>query len=629
MNRLEKFGVIASFFFVILCAFLISAEDTALVSWELNETKINDAFECLENKTIGKASSVSFEELIFTILASPKSSVLSEYKTELISRKQSVSDDQECWPKSSCKIKETALALIALSHLGENTEKVEEWLLSKNKTATEITWLLQEDSESETRCTITYDQIDYDTTVLIDKKISDSAGPCLPIYQNDFWFQVSANCYDKEFVISCDKNFLANLLYKRAGSNSIIYVDSKTQSSPALGEVKLEINSKCFGLSNCEYEGSLWATLALLKEGYDIQSFVPYLIALSDSNKAYLPESFLYTITGFEDYSNWLIQNQNLGSYWQAEGTPNGKYYDTSLALIALSNSNAEQVAKARKKMESYQDKNGCWMSSKPIRDTAIMLWALAGRAPSIQVVPSVTYCSEAGFYCVDQLSCSTPDQLGDNYYCSGGRECCRTQNLQTCSELEGQKCPTDKECSGNTVQASDESSCCLLSCVEPVTDSECEGNDNYCFTSCPDSYTSINQECNGNMACCKYNPKDKDSSGSGWLIWLIIGIIILIAIIAYIKREAIKLWWFKQKHKVNSTNPNNSSYGPGFRGPPFTGRPGGFPPSGQAQMIRRPMPVRPAFTSARPINQKPQSTPDKLIPEDDETFRKLREMSK
>lgn len=624
MSRIYQIGVICFVFIMFSSLGIVNALET--VDLELNSTKINNAFSCLENKTVGKASSASFEEIAFVILASPKSSVLSEYKSELISRKQVISENQECWPKTNCKIKDTALALLALNHLGENTQKVENWLLSKNRTATDIIWLLQEDSEAETKCTITYDQTDYDTTILSDKKISTAAGNCLPIYQNRFWFQVAQNCYDKEFILSCDRNFIANFLYKKSNGGSVIYVDSNTQSSPALGEISLKINSKCFGLSSCDYEGSLWATFALLRKGHDVKSFVPYLIALSDSNKAYFPESFLYIITGFEDYGNWLIQNQDLGNFWQADGSPNGKFYDTALALIALSNSNAEQVANARKRMERYQDNNGCWVSPKTVRDTAILLWALAGRAPSIEVVPSITYCEEAGFFCMEQVECGVSDRLGQNYFCSGGRECCRVENLQTCSERGGRRCPSDKDCSGVTVTTSDETECCLLSCVEPVSTSECENNNNFCFTSCSSSQEAVAQDCNGGLTCCKFISNNEEKSAGNWWIWLIIlGIIILIAIIAYLQREKIKLWWFKRSNNVKGGPVFPSG---GFRpGPPFVGGPGL-----QRPIVGRPILRRPVFTPARPViptGQNPQQENRVLNSEDDETFKKLREMSK
>jgi len=597
-----------------------------------DQAKIDKAFECLENKTVGKAKQMSIEEIAFIILASPKSGILTEYKNELIARKYSQSTSLDCWPSGGCKVKDTALAVLALNHLGENTDRAEDWLSSKNKTATDIQWLLQEDSESETVCKITYDQRDYETTIGLDKKVLKNAGNCLSISPNGFWFSVATNCYDQEFIITCDKNFIANLLYRKPGAGNTYYVDSNTQSSPALGSVTIKINSKCFGISSCEYEGSLWAALALLKTGHDISMYVPYLIALSEANKGLFPESFLYMITNFEDYANWLIQKQKLGNYWEAEGTPNGKFYDTALALVALKSSNAEQVARAKKQMEFFQDTSGCWMSNKMIRDTAILVWALFGRPPSIVASGgATTRCTEAGYYCTAEQECAESDQLGDNYFCSNLQKCCKTQNLKTCDQLDGKVCSSGKECSGNTRQASDENECCLQDCIEPPQETECEQNENYCQTECASNQEEISDECNAGMICCKTQGDDPGSSS--WWIWLLVlGIIVLIGIIAYVKREELKLWWFKRQNKVHQGSPGGTNFGGlGFRpGPPFGPRPGGFPPTGG--MARQMM--RPGFSQARPVStgramQRAPAERSSNSLEEDEVFRKLREMSK
>jgi hypothetical protein len=631
MIKRDKWCVAFFVLIIIFLAGLVWAETTAsTTSLELNETKINRAFECLENKTTGRASALTTEEVSFVLLASPKSSVLTEYKNELINRKQSPSNDLECWPRGGCKIKETALAILALDHLGEDTRKAENWLLAHNRTATEISWLLQEDSESETRCTITYDQRDYETTILIDKKINGPAGNCLSVYQNNFWFQISPSCYDKEFTMTCDRAFIANFLYKKIGSGNVYYVDSRTQASPANGEISLNLDSKCFGLSGCEYDGSLWATLALFKKQYNIQPYAPYLIALSDSNRGFFPEAFLYMITGFEDYANSMIKNQNLGNYWQTEGSVNGKYYDTSLALIALKNSNSEQVANARKRMEKYQDINsGCWMSQNTIRDTSMILWALEGREASIAVISPTTKCLESKYYCMSISDCPSQDRMGNNFWCSDiSAICCRLQNQKTCAEIGGTTCPSTKVCNGITKETRDVQECCTTSCGDIAQRTECEVNGNLCKTSCSSNQKSNVQACDIGKICCEdVSDQAVDEGGNkkiGWVWLLVLGIIILILAIFYLKRDKLKLALFKSRNNVQQGGFGVGGFKPG--GPPFAGRPGGFPPNG----MNRSMPIRPAFTPAKPImpqrNNPSRETPS--LSDDDETFKKLKEMS-
>jgi hypothetical protein len=548
--------------------------------------------------------------------------VLVEYKSELLARKQNLTDNNlACWPNSGCKIKDTALAILALDHLGEDTTKAENWLLTKNKTASDIQWLLQEDSESETICKITYGQQDYESTIGADKKITKNAGNCLSVYSNGFWFQINPACYDKEFVVACDKNFIANLLYKKYGTGNTYYVDTDTKSSPALGSVSLKINSKCFGLVSCEYEGSLWAVLALLKTGHDVQAYAPYLIALSDSNKGFFSEAFLYMITGFEDYANWLIQKQKLGNYWEAEGTFNGKFYDTSLALIALKSSSSEQVARAKKQMEFFQDSSGCWMSNKMIRDTAMILWAIEGRVASINIGGGTTRCSEANYFCMSELECDDANKR-NNYYCPNLQQCCSVQNTKTCSELNGKLCPSGKVCNGNIRDTTDISKCCLSDCIEPEQTTDCENAGNSCQTGCSNNQEETADSCNGVMICCKNKAVtiSEPTQSKLWIWLVVIGIIVLIAIIIYTQKDKLKLMLFKKRNNVQQGS-GLSFGGPGFRP--------SFPPGGIGM---RPMPARPVFSQARPASSNrpaSQISRESDSVEEDETFKKLREMSR
>jgi len=290
--------------------------------------------------------------------------------------------------------------------------------------------------------------------------------------------------------------------------------------------------------------------------------------------------------------------------------------------LIALKSSSSDQVARAKKQMEFFQDISGCWMSSNnnQVRDTAMLLWALAGRAPSIINVAPSTTCAQANYFCIDAPLCSDSDKR-PNYYC-GTQTCCITQNLQTCTQQDGKVCSSGKECTGNVKVASDTNDCCVDECEEPVTTTECEANGDYCQTSCSSNQKETQDDCGSAMVCCQTATTPEPTGKSNWWIWLLIfGIIIIIAIIAYIQRDKIKMWSFKRNNNVKNEGNNRPGFAPGpgsFR-PSFPPN-GGMPSTGQRQM-----PMRPMFSQAKPIVPVKNSPPV----EDDETFRKLREMSK
>jgi len=506
-------------------------------------------------------------------------------------------------------VRDTALAVLALKHASEDTQPNEEWILAQNQTPTELIWFLQEDSNEETECHIGYASNDYTITVAENKKIDRNAGTCLTRAQSNFWLQVTPDCYDEEFTIECDKDFIATLLYKNQHS-STIYVLDGTESSPAFGSIKLSIKSKCFGTNSCDYEATAWAILALLQTGHNVEEFIPYVIAMAETNQAFLPEAFIYMLTNYDDYATQLITNQKLGNYWEAPSSAYNKFYDTSLALISLGSSSAEQVTKAKDWLLFSQGSNGCWQNS--IRETAIVLWALAGRSGKTSTGSGVTTCAEADFFCIPTSDCPASEDVGNNYFCSSlSNTCCMTENIKTCSEYFGEECNTDEVCTGNERKATDTNNCCTGQCVERQKENECETNFYTCMDECSEFQEPMSTySCDGLEVCCR--TKTTQSDEEGWSLWiwiLIILILIVLVAIAYIKRDKLKLLLFRIKTKFKKDK--------GKKGPPPSRPRPGMPPRPGFPPIRRQQPI----PQKRPIHHHK----DKAM---SETFKKLKEMS-
>ena len=65
--------------------------------------------------------------------------------------------DNVCWGETdtgNCNIKSTALATLALTHIQDDVEDYENWLLSKRIKDTGLTWFLEIDSNNQTECDI-------------------------------------------------------------------------------------------------------------------------------------------------------------------------------------------------------------------------------------------------------------------------------------------------------------------------------------------------------------------------------------------------------------------------------------------------------------------------------------------
>ncbi|MBU0471472.1 MAG: hypothetical protein KKF65_02525 [Nanoarchaeota archaeon] len=106
---------------------------------------LSKAFDCLEEKAGAGCKDVdSVQEIALTIMATPDN--IMKGCVEKLKTKRS--------GNNFGSIRDTALAVIALNHAGEDTEAIEKWLLERRQNPTDIIWFLQEDSDGEVECTI-------------------------------------------------------------------------------------------------------------------------------------------------------------------------------------------------------------------------------------------------------------------------------------------------------------------------------------------------------------------------------------------------------------------------------------------------------------------------------------------
>jgi len=581
---------LAILIFVVLLISLVSFTVLA------EDEQIDKAYDCLEEKVEDECEDLSVEEQAFTALAIGKCS--SELKDK--------SDDgeAECWPDGGCRLRDTALAILAFDRVGKSTTDAEDWLLEQTEIPEELIWYLEIDADEETECTIEYEGRTRTIIIDEDKKIDRGAGTCLSLAQDDYWLEIDDDdCYEVNFTISCDKDFLSTLLYKKK-TGSTIYVSSQTESASAEGSTEHSVNSACFGRNDCDYEGSLWATLALSKTGHSISQFLPYLIAMEDENERYFPSAFLYIITDYDDYFTKIIEEQR-EDYWEITDSPYHRFYDTALALLALYGLDAEPTDNAKDYLLEVQGENGCWRDN--VRDTAFILYAAWPKSVSAANGGAMDYCDDHNYYCTSPLDCSQEDVL-DNFVCFGGKVCCKTEPIEkTCDEKGGIICSNNQECTGATVTASDTTNCCKGSCITKAEESECEKQGYKCRYSCLDDEEEKPYDCETGV-CCDY----KEDRRSYWWLWLLVILIILLAV-AILFRKKLKAWISKGAR----------------RGPP---RPGGYPPMPPgppgAMPRARPRMILPRRAPApRPgIIRRTLSKTDKEL---EDTFKKLREMSK
>ena len=557
------------------------------------------AYDCLENLVKERGySDLTSEEISFAILALGYDSGI---QGELRSALADVSYENRCWPSDDCSIKETALASIALEHINQPTNIIESWLIEKADEPSELSWFLQIDTNEATSCVITYNSGSKNIKVLEDKRITGAGGSCLRSAYNGFWLEVDNDCYDESFEVTCESDFVTSLVYRKragAGLDSPYFVSSTTHSAPADGKTQEDVNSLCFteeGSSSCDYEGTLWASLALKKLGKDNTPYIPYLIAMAPNNERHLPSSFLYMLTGDDEYFTELINEQKTDGYWQASSDSNERYFDTALALLAVPSS--EHSSRAVDWLLETQQSSGCWRNAK---DTSFILYSASPKTPALS--SERADCSDFGGYCVSsEQTCQ--DAIGEvlgNYYCpSLGSSVCCSVDVQ--EELP------------DVIPGGD---------IEDTN--ECEERGYYCKAICSEDTEELRPyECSGLQDCC--GPKvQEEKSRSLWWVWLLV-ILIILLILAIIYRNQVKIWVFRVKSKFKKQPVRQQKRPiPGIppQRPPMRPMPGKFVPG------QRP-PMRPM---QRPPMRQPPRKPGQPFPKENtlqETLKKLREIGR
>ena len=560
------------------------------------QVEIDKAYSCFENELGDNCGNTrSTKQAAFNLLASAyDSNLLADCKTSLNRNKK-----DDCWGEtdtSTCNVKSTALATLALQHIEDNVDDQIEWLLDRKKVDTGLTWFLEIDANNKTECNINGDPF----TIEDNKKISGPSPAGLIKAYNNYWFQI--NNIQKNYTISCDRDFITTLIYQKPGS-SVFHISSETNTASEFDSITERVDSFCLANSNnCDYEGTAWAAIALAKEGKDISPLIPYLTSMSDKteNKKFLPSAFLYIITNTDDYYSELVSLQKSNNYWDES---RNKFYDTALSLLALQSVNSNEVDRAKKYLLNVQKPSGCWQS-----DTAFILHAAWPKNPTVSGGGTgISYCEDFSNFCVSIGDCDLSNKL-NNFYCpSSAQVCCQIKTQEsTCSEKIGAICNLDQECIGDSVTALDTNYCCIGNCIEIETENECQQSGYFCKNSCSNSQeekAGYSNACDFGDICCGTKPAKE---GGNTLIIVLLVILIILVILAIIFRKQLKSRFFKGKDGKKQV----------------PGKPLGALP--MQRIIPRPFGRRPPLRG-RPIPRRVGGK-DKDF---DETMKKLKDMSK
>ena len=522
-----------------------------------------DALDWLSTTNI-QWGTAPIEEISFTLLALDSN----DYDTTgglnfLKSRK----DTAGCYPSGSCTSKDTALATLALSELGEDVTVQLNWLNDTLKKA-DISgdWMIQIiPGSGEGECNFT------GAGNSIIKEIEEASE----------WFSIEndlgmiINDPLETINIDCDLSSNTKIsLLRKTTEYEFYIIQEKTGNN-----VDLIVNSACYAqikTGTCHPDSSFYVSWVLENLNEEV-NIIPYLQDAISSNSNNIYYSILNKVSSTQEYVDTLISNQNTAGYWEYTTS---NIYGTSFAIDSLYSSPVlPEVTTAINWLEEQQVDSGVSKGSwgdGSVLDTATAVYLGLthayiggqlgnpsgfcgdGYVQSLNLFGEFEECDDGND--IDNDLCDNTCKLTEGIECTSDDQC---TNVGEICNLEANICEIDPNwCTDNYM--CDSGTICdtsINTCVQPFV--YCEDEDdcefyqdcnpltNLCETS--PGYCSTDLDCFGNTVCdflshiCipqqpdDYDYTDTDSEAdtkaSYWWIWLIIIIIIMAGVIfAYFK---------------------------------------------------------------------------------------------
>jgi len=593
-------------FAVLFLALLFSSSEG--VEAQDNQSKIDGAFQWLVDKVA--VSWGNTEENAFSIMALKgfDSSLAEQGVQNLLQN----SVGNECWPSPSCKVRDTALATIALEKMGKDTTKPKAWLLLQQKLFLEEgDWFLQYEILSGTNngtCTAayTFGGGNKQDTIFIKegRKIElEQTSLCFDVLSNKpYWLNIKEPCLETEFFVSCQEpEWLANMLFN-SGSTLMFFPEIKTAGT-------LKITSKCFPNipgGSCDYDASMWASYALdlLEEDPQTRAF---LESGADANKP-LSYALLFLISAFGeiDFAEKLAAEQDAGGFWNGAE----RFFHTAISYLSLKNvaiGNLDlPAAKNWLLASANQNSDFSWGSDQKHRDTAAVLFGVFTRV---------------GGGGVGVQRCESFGEPLRNICCSADKVRVGADDIDlSCANIFGTVCVAAQDCEATDAEtcAGNNGICCGTPAVGATTYGNLDcGSGEICASSCgiaeedtcsdiggrcceeaasgASFYSAYNKDCGFEQVCAS----ECKAPGEGGFLKFLIWFLVILVIVGGIILAFILMRKRKGKAKDLSGIPGLPGIGGPPRAPPVFRRPP--TPRGPPMM---PRPTRPPARPVRPLRR-------------------------
>lgn len=512
-----KKGLIYLFIFILTINIIYAAEE--------NSEMIKKASEYLKNNANWDTDVSTVDFMIYSLANTGNKEKAQEGLNELLDRKD---DSASCWPNNNCKVKDTALTLLALNKFGKPITETVTWLNNaKIPAMSQGTWWIQIESPEEATCTFSYNNLSKSFHVANDR-ITECG--------NQQWVDIErcvqsglTSKLEQLIDINCDNANIISLIYQISND---YYLFQEFHSNKAT----LKINNACWGTTSssasCDYESTVFASWVLDSFGKPI-STEAYLESREPQTT---PEySLMYVINGKTSYSDWLSHKQNLNGNWE-------DVYSTAFAYYAFKDK--QDTSNISEWLSEQQNADGSWNSN--LLDTSVTLFALVadkGVISSGETKGVSAYCGD-GTCDSDEDDISCPQdcvvaQCGNNVI-EGFEECDGAADTACPGECSLEcKCPTKATCVSEGYSCCDK---CTANSDKNDFDGDCSKYDQVCCIECSYEVSEIEKSCsdevdddNDGLIDCEDSDCSEDSACKGvssklWL-WLLIILLVLLVI--------------------------------------------------------------------------------------------------
>jgi len=282
-------------------------------------------------------------------------------------------NENHCWPKSGCKIEDTAWASLALHKAGESSyvTNTESWLKrAQTPTLTSGNWILQIDTPDTGTCTIKYKkgETELSKEVDVDEGIfPDCGGRTFFDLKNCLETGLLNNYASLELDIDCSalNNAKISIAYN---SGSSYYLYEEVHETKAV----LIVKNGCFGTGYkdpaCKYDSSLYTEWVLSQIGSSLSSELYLRESYNQQNTIH--NALLYIVTKDKSYAEELKKLQKTDGSWDSNSL------NTAFAVLAFRSESeyGQFVEKAQDWLKEKQQDDGSWDGK--ILNTAMVLYS-------------------------------------------------------------------------------------------------------------------------------------------------------------------------------------------------------------------------------------------------------------